>query len=121
MIVSFKDKRTREFAEGRRIKAIRGNRAQIAEQLEELDMDAAVFAGRIGIPAGAVQAILDGIAGITGDMALRLGHFFGTSAEFWMNLQTLYELQLAEQRSGDSIRALPRLSDLKSAGFKAHP
>jgi len=84
-------------------------------------MDAAVFAGKIGLPSGSVHAVLDGSAGIGGDMALRLGHFFGTSAEFWMNLQALYELRLAEQRSGSSIRALPRLSDLRGGEFKTHP
>jgi plasmid maintenance system antidote protein VapI len=47
--------------------------------------------------------------GVTGDTALRLAHFFGTSAEFWLNLQSLYEIRLAEQRSGKSIRALPTL------------
>jgi antitoxin HigA-1 len=46
---------------------------------------------------------------ITGDTALRLGHFFGTSAEFWLNLQKLYELRVAEQESGALIRTLPRL------------
>jgi hypothetical protein len=45
------------------------------------------------------------------DTALRLGHFFGTSAEFWLNLQKLYELRVAEQDAGEAIRVLPRLSD----------
>jgi plasmid maintenance system antidote protein VapI len=40
---------------------------------------------------------------------LRLAHFFGTSAEFWLNLQSLYDLRIAQKRVGRSIRALPRL------------
>jgi len=47
---------------------------------------------------------------VTGDTALRLGHFFGTSPEFWMNLQKLYELRLAEQKSGETIKGLPTLA-----------
>ena len=46
-----------------------------------------------------------------GDSALRLAHFFGTSAEFWLNLQKLYELRLAEQKAGAVIRGLPRLAN----------
>ena len=46
-----------------------------------------------------------------GDTALRLGHYFGTSAEFWLNLQKLYELRLAEHQVGDDIKELPRLRD----------
>jgi len=46
-----------------------------------------------------------------GDTALRLGHFFGTSAEFWLSLQKLYELRIAERESGPDIKRLPRLSD----------
>jgi plasmid maintenance system antidote protein VapI len=42
-------------------------------------------------------------------MALRLGHFFGTSAEFWLNLQKIYELRIAERESGSRIKELPRL------------
>ena len=47
---------------------------------------------------------------MTGDAALRLGHFFGTTPEFWMNLQKLYELRLAENKSGKAIKDLPMLT-----------
>jgi plasmid maintenance system antidote protein VapI len=53
--------------------------------------------------------ILAGQLAITGDTALRLGHFFGTSANFWMNLQSLYELRMAEKQAGNTINALPTL------------
>jgi plasmid maintenance system antidote protein VapI len=55
--------------------------------------------------------ILNGQRAITGDTALRLGHFFGTSAEFWLNLQKIYELRVAERKIGADIRNLPRLRD----------
>ena len=52
---------------------------------------------------------------ITGDTALRLAHFFGMSAEFWLNLQSLYEIRLAEKKSGKTIRALPTIKDMQAA------
>jgi antitoxin HigA-1 len=61
------------------------------------------------VPTNRVTGILNGQRAITGDTALRLAHFFGTSAEFWLNLQSLYELRLAQKKAGSAIRALPRL------------
>jgi plasmid maintenance system antidote protein VapI len=52
---------------------------------------------------------LNGTRAITGDTALRVAHFFGTSAQFWLNLQTLYDLRLAQEKIGKSIKALPTL------------
>ena len=52
---------------------------------------------------------MNGQRAITGDTALRLAHFFGTSAEFWLNLQSLYELRVAQKKTGKAIKALPRL------------
>ena len=81
----------------------------LAEQLEALDMSAAALARNLHVPTNRITEILNGRRAITGDTALRLGHFFGTSAEFWMNLQKLYELRLAENRSGETIRELPTI------------
>ncbi len=81
----------------------------LAEQLEELQMSAAELSRQLKVPTNRITEILNGQRSITGDTALRLGHFFGTSAEFWMNLQKLYELRLAEQKAGDTIKALPTL------------
>ncbi len=72
-------------------------------------MSAAELARRLDVPTDRVTGILNGQRAITGDTALRLAHFFGTSAEFWLNLQSLYELRLAQKKVGKSIRALPRL------------
>ncbi len=81
----------------------------LAAELKALDMSAAELARKIGVPTNRVTQILNGARAITGDTALRLGHFFGTSAQFWLNLESLYGLRLAEQKAGKSIRALPTL------------
>jgi addiction module HigA family antidote len=81
----------------------------LADELNELGMSASELARKLDVPPNRITAILNGQRAITGDTALRLAHFFGTSAQFWLNLQSLYELRLAEQRFGKSIHALPRL------------
>jgi len=81
----------------------------LAEELKELGMSAAELARNLDVPTNRVTGILNGQRGITGDTALRLAHFFGTSAEFWLNLQGIYELRMAEKKSWKSIKALPRL------------
>ena len=81
----------------------------LAEELDALDMSAAELARKISVPTNRVTQILNGTRAITGDTALRLAHFFGTSAEFWLNLQSLYELRLAQEKAGKSIKALPTL------------
>ena len=55
------------------------------------------------MPTNRVTQILNGMRAITGDSALRLAHFFGTSAQFWLNLQSLYDLRLAQEKAGKSI------------------
>jgi len=82
----------------------------LAEELKALQMSAAGLARKLGVPTNRITQILNGTRAITGDTALRLGHFFGTSAQFWLNLQSLYDLRRAEQKSGKSIKELPRLS-----------
>ena len=81
----------------------------LVEELRELDMSAAELARRLDVPTNRVTQILNRRRAITGDTALRLAHFFGTSPEFWLNLQSLYEIRLAQQKSGKSIKALPTL------------
>ena len=86
----------------------------LAEELDALDMSAAELARRIRVPTNRVTQIMNGTRSITGDTALRLAHFFGTSAQFWLNLQSLYELRLAEQKAGKAINALPKLKRSES-------
>jgi addiction module HigA family antidote len=81
----------------------------LAEELEDLELSAAELARKINVPTNRVTQILHGTRAITGDTALRLAHFFGTSAQFWLNLQSLYDLRLAEEKAGKSFKALPKL------------
>jgi len=87
----------------------------LAKELKELHMTAAELARRLDVPTNRITEILNGRRAITGDTALRLAHFFGTSAEFWLNLQSLYEIRLAERKSGKSIKTLPTLKRLQHA------
>ncbi|MEX0881067.1 MAG: HigA family addiction module antitoxin [Thermoanaerobaculia bacterium] len=82
----------------------------LAAQLEELGMSAAELGRRLGVPTNRVTAIVHGRRAITGDTALRLGHFFENSPQFWLNLQALYDLRTAEKKVGSAIRHLPTLS-----------
>jgi addiction module HigA family antidote len=150
VIVSFRDKRTADFAAGKRVKAFAGIERsarlkldrleaanslrdlvatrrlimpvtvirpgeQLAEELNALDMSAAELARKLRVPTNRVTQILNGTRSITGDAALRLAHFFGSSAQFWLNLQSLYDLRLAEQKAGKSIKTLPTLKRQDSA------
>jgi addiction module HigA family antidote len=81
----------------------------LQQELEALSMSAAAFARKIDVPANRITQSLKGERDITADTAIRLGHFFGTSAEFWMNLQSIYDLRLARDRNGLAIKALPTL------------
>jgi addiction module HigA family antidote len=81
----------------------------LAEQLTALHMSAAELARQLKVPTNRITHIINGDRAVTGDSALRLAHFFGTSAEFWLNLQTLYELRLAEKKLGSLIKTLPKL------------
>jgi addiction module HigA family antidote len=87
----------------------------LAEELKELGMSAAELARKLGVPTNRVTAILNGRRAVTGDTALRLAHFFGTTAEFWLNLQSLYELRVAQKKVGKSISRLPTLKHFEEA------
>jgi len=87
----------------------------LGEELKELDMSAAELARRLGVPTNRVTEILNGRRAITGDSALRLAHSFGTSAEFWLDLQSLYDLRIAQKKAGKTIRRLPTLKEVERA------
>jgi addiction module HigA family antidote len=86
----------------------------LQEELTALSMSAAAFARQIDVPANRITQILKGERDITADTAMRIGHFFGTSAQFWMNLQSIYDLRLAQARNGSAIKALPTLKSNRS-------
>ena len=83
----------------------------LAEELEAIPMSAAELACQLKVPTNRITEILNGRRAVTGDTALRLGHFFRTSPEFWLNLQSLFELRLAEKKAKKAIRILPTLKE----------
>src|SRR6266581_4537904 len=83
----------------------------LGEELHELAISAAELSRQIKVPVNRITAIINGRRAITADTALRLGHWFGTSPEFWLNLQKLYELRLAQAKIGQTVEKLPRRTD----------
>ena len=81
----------------------------LGEELGELGISARELARQINVPANRITQIIKGQRGISGDTALRLSHWFGTSPQFWLNLQSTYELNLARRVAGAEIEALPQL------------
>ncbi len=79
----------------------------LAEELRELNVSATKLARQLKVP-NRITGIINGTRSVSADTALRLGHWFGTSAVFWLNLQKSYELRLAEKESGPEIKRLPR-------------
>ena len=80
----------------------------LAEALGELGISAAELARQLAIPTNRITAIINGQRAVTADTALRLSHYLGMSAQFWLNLQALYELRLAENEKGTEIKKLPK-------------
>ena len=80
----------------------------LAEELEELGVTPTDLARQIEVPPNRISQIIHGKRSITGDTALRLGHWFGTSAQFWLNLQMSYDLKIAAQTAGRKIERLPK-------------
>ena len=76
----------------------------LADELEELGVSATALSRALDVPTNRITQIINGHRAITAETALRLGQWFGTSAEFWLNLQKQYELRLAEQQHGQKIR-----------------
>lgn len=83
----------------------------LADEITELGMTASDLARVLHVPKNRITEIINGRRGITADTALRLGRYFGTGGEFWLNLQKNYELRLAEQTVGKEIQEtiLPRV------------
>ena len=79
----------------------------LKDELEERGVSPASFARQIDVPANRISQILSGKRAVTGDSALRFGHWFGMDPQFWLNLQAQYELAAAERLVGAKVRALP--------------
>ncbi|MGP0060063.1 MAG: HigA family addiction module antitoxin [Beijerinckiaceae bacterium] len=79
----------------------------LADELRELGVTPTELSRQIAVPPNRVTQIIKGQRSITGDTALRLGHWFKTSAQFWLNLQSSYDLRVAERQVGATIKRLP--------------
>ena len=79
----------------------------LAEELEELAVTPTELARQLRVPANRITQIVQGKRSITGDTALRLAHWFGSSAQFWLNLQSAYDIRIAQQEAGAQIARLP--------------
>lgn len=79
----------------------------LKDELDELGVSPTAFARAIDVPPNRISQIIAGKRSITGDTALRLGHWFGVDPQFWMNLQAQFDLAAAEQHAGAAVRGLP--------------
>jgi addiction module HigA family antidote len=75
----------------------------LKEELAEIGMTANAFAHELHVPANRITSIINGNRTITADTALRIARFFGTTPEFWLNLQSAYDLKIASQSVGCKI------------------
>jgi addiction module HigA family antidote len=83
----------------------------LGDELEEIGLSAKRLADVIRVPPNRLYQLLAGKRSMTADTALRLGQYFGMSADFWMNLQSAYELDLARQQVGKAIQRIPKRSE----------
>lgn len=90
--------------------------AVLKDELEEMGVTPTAFARQINVPPNRVGQIIAGKRSVTGDTALRLGHWFGVEPQFWLNLQAQYDLVVADQRAGAAIRRLPTAALLAATG-----
>ena len=88
----------------------------LKQKLRELGVAPSSMAHQISVPPNRISQIIAGKRSVTGDTALRFGHWFGVSPEFWMKLQSHYDLALAEQRIGEAIGRLPTAAEGGSTG-----
>jgi antitoxin HigA-1 len=79
----------------------------LADELEEIGISPTELSRQLAVPANRISQIIQGKRAISGDTALRLGHWFGMSPQFWLNLQSAYDMRVAEKTSGAEIKKLP--------------
>ncbi len=92
----------------------------LADELQALNMSANELAKELGVPTNRLTQIMAGKRGISGDTALRLGKWFSTGPDIWMNLQKNYELRLAAQEIGDALKKIPEHHGKAKAGNELH-
>lgn len=85
-------------------------------ELEELGITPTEFARQIAVPPNRVGQIIAGKRSVTGDTALRFGHWFGADPQFWLNLQAQFDLVQADKETGAAIRHLPTRTHTRGKG-----
>lgn len=93
----------------------------LADELAELGVSPTKLARLIKVPVNRVTQIIHGQRGVTGDTALRLGHWFGNSAQFWLNLQSAYDIRVAREKAGREIAKLPVRREAAGIGAPQNP
>src|SRR5258707_12946170 len=93
----------------------------LADELTELKITPTELSRQLSVPPNRISQIIQGKRAITGDTALRLGHWFQTSAQFWLNLQSAYDLRVATDQVGREIPALPTKLTKRRAGAQTKP
>jgi|SRR5579885_712552 len=91
----------------------------LADELEEIGISAKKLAEVIDVPPNRLYQLIAGKRSMSADTALRLGQYFGMSADFWMNLQSAYELDLARQQNGKAIQRIPKRSETVEQQLRA--
>ena len=86
----------------------------LADELKEIGVTPTALARQLDVPPNRISEIIRGRRAITGDTALRLGHWFETAPQFWINLQMSYDLRRAAEQAGQAIEKLPTRSDAPS-------
>src|SRR5260370_26895431 len=93
----------------------------LADELNELQITPTELSRQIAVPPNRISQIIQGKRAITGDTALRLGHWFQTSAQFWLNLQSAYDLRIASEEIGREVATLPTRLTRHRAGASNKP
>ena len=82
----------------------------LKDELAEFGVTPTEFARQIDVPPNRISQIIAGKRSVTGDTALRLGHWFGVEPQFWLNLQAQFDLATADRLVGKAVKELPTSS-----------
>jgi addiction module HigA family antidote len=93
----------------------------LKDELDAIGVSPTEFARQIDVPPNRVSQIISAKRAITGDTALRFGHWFGVDPQFWINLQAQFDLATADQATGEAIRRLPTRASLPGTPEQAGP
>ena len=91
------------------------------DELDELGVTPTEFARQIDVPPNRVSQIIGGKRAITGNTALRFGHWFGNDPQFWINLQAQFDLAVADKETGAAVRKLPTSASISAGAQGEQP